>query len=98
MRENGLKTVCYATQVFVIVISPLQALHITVGLLNIGLGAITDVWSSPYPFWLGGMVSKDLLMTFFLTVSPKTRVGAFQLTSNKCSHTGQSGNTELTLK
>ncbi|XP_073341832.1 uncharacterized protein [Pagrus major] len=35
--------------------SLLGALHITVGLLNIGLGAIIDVRSSPYPFWLGGM-------------------------------------------
>ncbi|XP_030248760.1 transmembrane protein 176B-like [Sparus aurata] len=35
--------------------SVLGALHITVGLLNIGLGAIIEVRSSPYPFWLGGM-------------------------------------------
>lgn len=36
---------------------PPQALHIMVGLLNIGLGVCLFSRSSPYPFWLGGMVS-----------------------------------------
>lgn len=36
---------------------PPQALHIMVGLLNIGLGVCLYSRSSPYPFWLGGMVS-----------------------------------------
>lgn len=36
--------------------SPPQAVHIMVGLLNIGLGASLTIFSSPYPFWLGGMV------------------------------------------
>lgn len=35
---------------------PPQAVHIMVGLLNIGLGAALAFCSSPYPFWLGGMV------------------------------------------
>lgn len=35
---------------------PPQAVHIMVGLLNIGLGASLATCSSPYPFWLGGMV------------------------------------------
>lgn len=43
---------------------PLQAVHIMAGLFNIGLGAIPFPYSSPYPFWLGGMVSK--LFVFFL--------------------------------
>nr|XP_046255877.1 transmembrane protein 176A-like isoform X2 [Scatophagus argus] len=34
--------------------SLLGAIHIMVGLFNIGLGA-NFVYSSPYPFWLGGM-------------------------------------------
>lgn len=103
-----MKTVCSAPQVFVVhtVFPPLQALHITVGLLNIGLGAIIEVRSSPYPFWLGGMVSKHFLMIFFpykmfiymFPSLPQTRVGAAQLISNKCSHTGHSGHTQLTLK
>lgn len=36
--------------------SPPQAVHVMVGLLNIGLGASLAICSSPYPFWLGGMV------------------------------------------
>lgn len=50
---------------------PPQALHIMVGLFNIGLGAIPVFHSSPYPFWLGGMVSKLLFFFFLMVFFPK---------------------------
>ena len=37
------------------VFSAPQALHIMVGLLNIGLGAL---FTDAFPFWLGAVVSK----------------------------------------
>ena len=57
---------------------PLQALHIMIGLLNIGLGEILiscgATWwqmdASGFRYWLGGMVSKLLLFFLFLTKFP----------------------------
>lgn len=56
------------------VFPPLQALHIMIGLLNIGLGEILissgATWwqmdASGFRYWLGGMVSKLLL--YFLSL------------------------------
>lgn len=69
----------HTVQVFVVhaVIPPPQALHIMVGLLNIGLGLILIcsqgyAWwmrETMFPVWIGALVSKRMLYLFFCVLT-----------------------------